>query len=182
MGNKKSSKDTRELNENITDSKRMSIYSNTSTEEKFARSQKKEHSKGLLKAHKHVVKRNALLTQLLDTYISNSILKRKQNTIFRAILFCTFILVLILLSISTFVIFIRINLNSISINSAVSLLSVVVSFLGTIFATYKVILKYVFPPKEEENMIKLIETIIVNDAKVEELASKMNQSNDDKTE
>lgn len=68
--------------------------------------------------------------------------------------------------------FIDVDFNKVSVSSIVSLLSVAVTYLGSIIAIFEIISKYLFPIDEEKDTISMIKNVIDNDIRVEEVMSK----------
>lgn len=130
-----------------------------------------EYAEQLKNVHAQFVKRNGSLTELLDDYITQRRNRVKTNNFLKNIIFWFFIALLGVLTIAV-VIFIICNRNSNSIPSMVSLLSVSVTYLASLIAVFEIMSKYLFPIDEEKDTINMIQTVINNDVKVEELMSK----------
>lgn len=135
-----------------------------------------QYAKDLLKAHRQVVERNLLLTNLLRNYIHQSSKKNQENRVYKRVLFIFFIVLLIGLTATLATVLIKIDFNSITVPLVVSLLSVGATYLGSLFAIYEIMFKYLFPVDEEKDMINMIKTVIENDARVEEFASRIGAS------
>lgn len=135
----------------------------STTDEKYA--------EGLLKAHDQVVKRNILLTNLLENYIKSHSEKIAENRRYKRIMFFTFVGAFVLFTGATLWVFLRTDFSSADIPQVVSLLSVGATYIGSVFVAYEIMFKYLFPSDEEKDMISMIKTVIENDLKVEEFSS-----------
>lgn len=149
-----------------------SVYDPKSTinEQYVAYAASKQYTAGLLKAHDQVVIRNEKLTGLLEHYIKNYDEKTVENRRYKEMLFNTFVGLFILLTFGIFVVFIRTDLNEVTVPLAVSLISVGATYVGSIFVVYEIMFRYLFPVDEEKDMITMIKTVIDNDLKLEEFA------------
>lgn len=162
-------KETKKEIDELADLLEYGFYdSESTTSEKYA--------KGLLQAHTQIVSRNALLTTLLRNYINTTKNRNKENTILKRILFGVFLAILIALTVTLVIVFIRVDLNEVTVPLVVSLLSVGATYLGSIFAIYEIMFRYLFPIDEEKDTISMIQTVITNDLKVEEFVSKLGDS------
>lgn len=141
-----------------------SKYDNTPTKDESYASQ-------LMGVHQEFVKRNCQLTGLLKDYIDYKNQRFKENKICKRIIFGVFIAFFVLLSIIVAVVFIRVDYNKVSINTAVSLVTVAGTYLGSILSIIKIISEYLFPVDEEKNTIEMIKTVIENDVNVENMMS-----------
>lgn len=134
-----------------------------------------EYAGGLLKAHKQIVQRNLLLTNLLNSYIRSHSKKVSDNRLYKGIMFFTFLAVFFAFSVTTLVVTLVVllsaNFSEINIPQVLSLLSVGATYIGSIFVAYEIMFKYLFPTDEEKDMISMIRTVIENDLKVEEFTS-----------
>ncbi len=135
-----------------------------------------QYAKDLLKAHRQVVERNLLLTNLLRNYIHQASEKNKENKIYKRILFFFFIIIVMGLTAGVVTVLVTVDFNSATVPLVVSLLSVGATYLGSLFTIYDIMFKYLFPVDEEKDMINMIKTVIENDSKVEEFASKIGVS------
>ena len=143
-----------------------------------------QYAKDLLKAHRQVVERNLLLTNLLRNYIHQASEKNKENRIYKRVLFSFFIIIVMGLTAAVVTVLVTVDFNDATVPLVVSLLSVGATYLGSLFTIYDIMFKYLFPIDEEKDMINMIKTVIENDAKVEEFASKIGalQRQDNKQE
>lgn len=135
----------------------------STTDEKYA--------EGLLKAHDQIVKRNILLTELLENYIKSHSEKIAVNRHYKRIMFYVFLTVFIVFTVVTLYIYLTTDFENINISQGVSLLSVGVTYIASIFVAYEIMFKYLLPTDEEKDMISMIKTVIENDIKVEEFSS-----------
>ena len=119
-----------------------------------------------------MIERNILLTTLLKNYIDSHAEKTRTNKWYKAILFYTFVIAFIAFTAAVAVVFLKADLNAATVPLVVSLLSVGATYVGSIFIAYEIMFKYLFPADEEKDMISMIKTVIENDLKVEEFASK----------
>ncbi len=60
----------------------------------------------------------------------------------------------------------------------VSLLAVSVTYLASLISVFEIMSKYLFPIDEEKDTIRMIQAVIDNDVKVEDLMSKAIDKND----
>ncbi len=132
-----------------------------------------DYARGLLDAHLNIVARNKLLTKLLDNYINTSEKRNKENVILRRVLFGIFTFILILLTVAVVVVLCKVDFNQVTISLVLSLFSVGGTYVGSLFTIYEIMIKYLFPTDQEKDTISMIRTLIENDIKVEELASKL---------
>lgn len=130
-----------------------------------------EYAGGLLKAHNQIVQRNILLTNLLNSYIHSHSKKVSDNRRYKGIMFFVFLAAFIAFTGATLYMFLRTDFSNADIPQVVSLLSVGVTYIGSIFVAYEIMFKYLFPTDEEKDMISMIRTVIENDLKVEEFTS-----------
>lgn len=109
--------------------------------------------------------RDGRITELLNQYVNAYQYKNKSNKVYKAILFGVCLLILIGFCIG-FVIFVcamrGMNSNT-SIEDAVRVLTVCVTFITLIIGTMNIITKYVFPENEEEYITRIVEIIQNND-------------------
>lgn len=140
-----------------------SDYDNKSTtSEKYAEQ--------LLAIQAQFVKRNDKLTELLYDYIEQRKIRIRKNSCFKNIIFWFFIVLLAVFTVGI-IIFIIFNKNINSIPSAISLISVLAAYFASLIAVFEIISKYLFPIDEEKDANNMIQTVISNDLKVEELMS-----------
>lgn len=131
-----------------------------------------KYANQLVSVHAEFVTRNGKLTTLLENYITQSKERVSTNNFLKKFLFWFFIGLLAVLTIAVVVVFIKVDLDDSTVTSMVSLLSVAVTYLGSIIAIFEIISKYLFPMDEEKDTINMIKTVIENDIKVEEIMSK----------
>ena len=130
-----------------------------------------EYAEQLMKVHAQFAKRNGKLTDLLDDFIQQRRDRVKTNKSFKNIIFWFFVCLLGLLTIGV-VVFIICNRTSESVAGMISLISVLATYLASLIAVFEIISKYLFPLDEEKDTISMIQTVINNDVKVEEIMSK----------
>ena len=133
--------------------------------------QSEGYAKQLLKVHWEFVARNGKLTGLLEDYINQRKEKVATNNFLKKFIFWFFIALLGALTISVSIFFVC-NTNSQTISSMVSVLSVSFTYLGSLIAVFKIMFEYLFPLDEEKDTISMIQAVINNDIKVEEIMSK----------
>lgn len=129
-----------------------------------------EYAEQLMNVHAQFVKRNGKLTDLLDDYIKQRRDRIKTNSFLKKFIFCFFVVLLGVLTIAV-AIFIICNRSIDSVPAMVSLLSVSVTYLGSLIAVFEIMSKYLFPIDEEKDTISMIQAVINNDVRVEELTS-----------
>lgn len=129
------------------------------------------YAEQLLKVHAQFVKRNGKLTDLLEDFIQQRRERVKTNKFLKKFIFWFFIGLLGALTIAV-VVFVICNRTSDSIPAMVSLLSVSVTYLASLIAVFEIMSKYLFPVDEEKDTINMIQAVINNDVKVEEIMSK----------
>lgn len=130
------------------------------------------YARQLINVHTEFVNRNRKLTTLLDKYIAQREERVNINKKFKCVLFFLFVLSFLALTITIIVIFAKTDINNSNASSTISLISVAVTYLGSIMIIFEIISKYLFPTDEEKDMISMIKTVIDNDVKVEEFMSK----------
>lgn len=140
-----------------------SNYDDTSTKDEG-------YAKQLIAIHSQFVKRNTELTKLLSNYIIRRDERVKTNAFFKKFLFWTFVGLLVLLTLTIVIVFIKVDLNNITnTSSVVGLVSVIVTYLTSMLSIFNIMSKYLFPSDEEKDAIDMISTVISNDLKVEEI-------------
>lgn len=130
-----------------------------------------EYAEQLMKVHAQFVKRNGKLTDLLEDFIQQRSDRVKTNKFFKKFIFWFFVGLLGLLTIAV-VLFIICNRTIESVPAVVSLISVLATYLASLIAIFEIISKYLFPLDEEKDTINMIQAVINNDVKVEEIMSK----------
>lgn len=133
--------------------------------------QNEKYAKQLMGVHTEFANRNTKLTDLLEDYITQRNERVKTNNSLKKIIFWVFIGLLGILTLAA-AIFIVCNRNIETIPAMVSLLSVSVTYLGSLIAIFEIMSKYLFPIDEEKDTINMIQTVINNDVKVEEIMLK----------
>lgn len=157
-------RDTQDLLKELSEVLEASAHDEQSTTDE-------EYAGGLLKAHDQIVKRNILLTKLLESYIDSHSKKVSENRWYKRIMFIIFLGVFVAFTAVTLWMFLRTDFSNADIPQVVSLLSVGATYIGSIFVAYEIMFKYLFPTDEEKDMISMIKTVIENDLKVEEFTS-----------
>lgn len=135
-----------------------------------------KYANQLVSVHAEFVARNGKLTTLLENYITQSKKRVEDNNSLKKFLFWFFVVLLAALTIAVVVVFVKVDFNKSNVTSMVSLLSVAVTYLGSIIAIFEIISKYLFPTDEEKDTINMIKTVIENDIKVEDIMSKAIQA------
>lgn len=143
--------------------------SKTTKDEKYATQ--------LMSVHREFVNRNGKLSNLLDDFILQCDKRIKTNNFFKKFIFWFFIGLLSLLTVSVIIVFLKVNINVVNVSSVVSLLSIAVTYLGSLLSIFKIMSTYLFPSDEEKDTIDMIKTVIGNDIKVEEIMSKAIEAN-----
>lgn len=136
-----------------------------------------KYAKQLTSVHEEFVARNKELTSLLSGYIAQREKRVRTNSFFKKFLFWTFIGLLILLTLTIIIVFIKVDYNNMDVSSIVSLLSVVATYLTSILSIFKIMSKYLFPADEEKDTITMITSVLSNDLKVEEIMTKAIDNN-----
>lgn len=129
-----------------------------------------EYAKQLMNVHAEFVNRNRKLTNLFDDYLEQRRNRVKTNNFLKKFIFWFFISLLGTLTVAV-VVFLICNSSSDSIPSMVSMLSVLATYLASLIAVFEIMSKYLFPIDEEKDTINMIQAVINNDVKVEELMS-----------
>ncbi len=130
-----------------------------------------EYAKGLMTAHTQFAKRNEKLTELPNNYVDRNKKRSHGNDVMKYVSFGIFMLIIVLLTIAVFVAIVKANLDTTTMPAMVSLVSIVATYLGSIITILQIIFKYLFPTDEEKDTISMIQTIIQNDLRVEEMAA-----------
>ena len=133
--------------------------------------QNEKYAKQLMGVHTEFANRNTKLTDLLNDYITQRNERVKTNNFLKKFIFWFFIGLLGILTLAV-AIFIACNNNIDTIPAMVSLLSVSATYLGSLIAVFEIMSKYLFPIDEEKDTINMIQTVINNDVKVEEIMLK----------
>lgn len=136
-----------------------------------------EYAEQLIAVHNEFVKRNEQLTELLTEYISDRKQRIDTNKFLKKFIFWFFIGLLSVLTIGVVVVFWKIDVNSSSVTSVLSLLSVAATYLGSLLSIFKIMSQYLFPSDEEKDAIDMIKAVINNDVKIEDMMSKAIKEN-----
>lgn len=116
--------------------------------------------------------RSKTLTELVNSYVSRSSDRYKSNKKMKNITYFVFMAILIALTAAIIVVMVKTNINEADVPAVVSLLSVGITYLGSIFGIFKVMFEYLFPSDEEKEMIDLFKTVYENDLRIEEMIVK----------
>lgn len=133
----------------------------------------------LINVHQEFVERNIKLTSLLNNYIDSIEKRSKTNRFFKKFIFWLFVSFLLALTVVVVVVFIKVDMNKVNVASVVSLISVAVTYLGSLLAIFEIMSKYLFSATEEKDTIEMIKAVFDNDVKVEDLMSKAIKENKD---
>lgn len=136
-----------------------------------------EYAEQLIAVHNEFVKRNEQLTELLTEYISDRKQRIDTNKFLKKFIFWFFIGLMSALTIGVVVVFWKIDVNSSSVTSVLSLLSVAATYLGSLLSIFKIMSQYLFPSDEEKDAIDMIKAVINNDVKIEDMMSKAIKEN-----
>ncbi len=128
---------------------RMSMYDSNKTGNE-------QYAEQLKSVKAEFVKRNAKLTSLLEGYIEQRGKRVQENSFLKKFLFWFFIGLLSVLTIAVVIVFLGVDFNKVNVSSTVSLLSVAVTYLGSIIAIFEIISKYLYPADEEKDTISMI--------------------------
>ena len=135
------------------------------------------YAEQLIAVHNEFVKRNESLTNLLTGYITDRKERIDTNNFLKKFIFWFFIGLLSVLTIGVVIVFWKIDINSSSIPSVLSLLSVAATYLGSLLSIFKIMSQYLFPRDEEKDAIDMIKAVINNDVKIEDMMSKAIKEN-----
>ena len=130
------------------------------------------YAKQLMSIHKQFEKRNQQLTGLLESYIEQRNNRVKVNQKLKKFIFGFFICLFSTLTISVVIFIICSSKQDKDKDFLVSLITVSVTYLVSLIAVFEIISKYLFPIDEEKDTVSMIQTVLNNDFKVEELISK----------
>ncbi|MCM1055482.1 MAG: hypothetical protein NC394_08175 [Bacteroides sp.] len=130
--------------------------------------QNERYAKQLISVHTEFANRNTKLTDLLEDYIVQRRKRVTTNNKLKKIIFWVFIALLVILTL-TVAIFIICNRSIETVPAMVSLISVSLTYLGSLIAVFEIMSRYLFPIDEEKDAINMIQTVINNDVKVEEI-------------
>lgn len=136
------------------------------------------YAEQLKSIHNEFVKRNNKLTGLLDDYISNRKIRIKTNYFLKNFIFWLFVVLIVALTVVVVVVFVKTDINNIRTSSVISLLSVAITYLGSLLSIFKIMSKYLFPTDEEKDTIEMIKAVIENDTEVEQIMSNAIQENE----
>ena len=124
--------------------------------------------------------RDKCVSTLLKNYVSNYENKIKKNMAYKSALFYVF---LTLTALSTLIFlgcicYLSNNLKNLdTIDYLLKILPISITFISLIIGTLKIIVKYVFPEREEEYITKIVEIIQNNDLEHKKENIRCNQSN-----
>ena len=124
--------------------------------------------------------RDKYITTLLESYVINYKNKTKKNKDYKEKLFNGFLTwtTMSLVAFLVCVFYFLHNLNNLDVKEyLLKILPICISFIGLIIGTLKIIVKYVFPEKEEEYNTKIVEIIKNNDLEHKKENIRCNQSN-----
>ena len=109
--------------------------------------------------------RDRKVTELLDAYVDGYKDKIKMNKKYKGIIFygCCGILVAFSLALVAAVVLTVIFHKNISVADVCQLISICITFITLIIGILTIIVKYVFPEKEEEYITKIVQLIQKND-------------------
>lgn len=129
------------------------------------------YAKNLESPHANFVDRNERLTALFQNYISQIRDRAQTNKKLKGVIFWFFIVLLSILTISVigFIVCTAISKNK---DFSVPLITVSITYAGSLIAIFEIISKYLFPIDEEKDAVSMIKTVLNNDFKVEKLISK----------
>lgn len=130
-----------------------------------------KYAEQLISVHREFVKRNKVLTELLEDYIAQRTKRIKNNVILKNGIYIIFVFILLTLTYTVTIVFLKTDINNSNIKTVVSLLSVAATYLTSILSIVKIISKYLFPFDEEKDTIEMIKTVIKNDVEVEKIMS-----------
>lgn len=129
------------------------------------------YAKQLIAVHQEFVERNKELTRLLKDYISQRAVRISSNKLLKNVIYWLFVVILLALTFTVIVVFLKTDMNKSNTKTVVSLLSVAATYLTSILSIVKIISKYLFPFDEEKDTIEMIKTVIQNDVQVEKIMS-----------
>ena len=132
-----------------------------------------KYSNQLISVHREVQKRNVKLSELLSNFIAQTRQRKKMNGWLRII---TFVNIFAILDVFTYFLFVKIRSFSFeapTTEAAVSILALVIGYVGSFIGALEIITKYLFPAKEESDAAELLKVVVNNDQQIEEIMSKM---------
>lgn len=109
--------------------------------------------------------RDTEITKLLRKYVESYSEKVKTQKIGRKVLIilCSSIIFLFSIVFLFLVLYFSLKLTLVNIENIIGLISVCITFLGSILGLFQIITKYCFPEKDEEYITKIVEAIQKND-------------------
>lgn len=111
--------------------------------------------------------RNHLYTLLLRDYISNNAAKTKSNSIYKTMFFMVVLFAFGALTIAPAIVICEMAMmEKIETVNAVLALGSCVSGISAIVVLPKIIAEYLFPSREDENMIELVKQMQENDSDI----------------
>lgn len=129
------------------------------------------YAEQLISVHDQFVQRNRKLTNLLDDYITQRSKRVKENRVLKFIIFGFFLALLAVLTAAVIVFVYSRRDSEENLASAISLVSVSVTYLGSLIGVFEIMSKYLFPTDEEKDTISMIQAVINNDVQVEKTMS-----------
>lgn len=125
--------------------------------------------------------RDSEITSLLRQYIGSYADKVKQQRRFRRTLFilCSSIIGAFSIAFLVIAIYSAIRPAAVDVPKVVSLISVCVTFLGSILGLAQIITKYCFPENDEEYITKIVEAIQANDLQNKLANMKVQETSDE---
>lgn len=128
-----------------------------------------KYARQLVAIHDEFVKRNEKLTKLLDDYISQHNVRAEENHKLKRFIFGFFVFILTILTFIISFVFLKIDYSNVDLSSVAALISVAVTYIGSILSILKIMSKYLFPIEEEKDTISMIKTVIENDIEIEKI-------------
>lgn len=124
--------------------------------------------------------RNHLYTLLLQDYINNNASKAAANSIYKLMFFLVVLFAFGALTIAPAIVVCEMaQREKIEIADAVLALGSCVSGVSAIIVLPKIIAEYLFPAREDENMIELVKQMQENDSDIRSMDRRESMSNDD---
>ena len=124
--------------------------------------------------------RDRYVSNLLRSYVCNYENKNRMNTKYKSKLFYGFLILtgILTLIFSVCIVYVLVNLKNLNATEyLIKILPICVTFVTLIISTLNIIVKYVFPEKEEEYITKIVEIIQNNDLENKKENIRCNQSN-----
>ena len=124
-----------------------------------------------------VQKRETSITELVKAISQHSQKRLKSKFVFQIVIMSILLVLLVAFALTTIFLIFKIangKIENISI-IVVLLTSTIVSFVTSIFTTLHIIVKYIFPSKEEEHSMEILKIISASDLKYLDLHSRKNK-------